>query len=74
VNVAQIRRAKSTAQVEFMSKQPNIVFIIADDHAAKAISCYGAGINQTPHHDRIAEEGMRFDPTERQTPSFTAGS
>jgi arylsulfatase A-like enzyme len=44
-----------------MSKQPNIVFIMADDHAAKAISCYGAGINQTPHLDRLAEEGMRFD-------------
>ena len=44
-----------------MSKLPNIVFIMADDHAAKAISCYGAGINQTPHLDRLAEEGMRFD-------------
>ncbi len=44
-----------------MSKQPNIVFIMADDHAAKAISCYGGGINHTPHLDRIASEGMRFD-------------
>ncbi len=44
-----------------MSKQPNIVFIMADDHAARAISCYGGGINQTPHLDRLAEEGMRFD-------------
>ncbi|GAA5843772.1 hypothetical protein JCM11251_006803 [Rhodosporidiobolus azoricus] len=41
--------------------QPNILFIMADDHAAKAISCYGAGINSTPHLDRIANEGMRFD-------------
>ncbi len=44
-----------------MSKQPNIVFIMADDHASKAISCYGAGINQTPNLDRLATEGMRFD-------------
>jgi len=44
-----------------MTKQPNIIFIMADDHAAKAISCYGAGINQTPNIDRIANEGMRFD-------------
>ena len=44
-----------------MSKQPNIVFIMADDHASKAISCYGCGINYTPHIDRLAEEGMRFD-------------
>ncbi len=44
-----------------MSKQPNIVFIMADDHASKAISAYGGGINQTPHLDRLAVEGMRFD-------------
>lgn len=42
------------------AKQPNILFIMADDHASKAIGCYGAGINQTPHLDRIAEEGMRL--------------
>ncbi|KAH7234644.1 N-acetylglucosamine-6-sulfatase [Fusarium redolens] len=43
------------------SQPPNILFIMADDHAAKAISCYGAGINKTPNLDRIANEGMRFD-------------
>ncbi|CAK7233474.1 hypothetical protein SBRCBS47491_008621 [Sporothrix bragantina] len=41
--------------------QPNIVFILADDHAAKAISCYGAGINHTPNMDRLAAEGMKFN-------------
>lgn len=40
--------------------RPNIVFIMADDHAAKAISCYGSGLNQTPNIDRIAENGVRF--------------
>ena len=44
-----------------MPEQPNILFIMADDHASKAISCYGAGINQTPNLDRIAEEGMRLN-------------
>lgn len=34
---------------------------MADDHASKAISCYGAGINHTPHLDRLAEQGMRFN-------------
>jgi arylsulfatase A-like enzyme len=42
-------------------KRPNIVFILADDHAAKAISCYGYSINRTPNIDRIAQEGVRFD-------------
>ena len=41
--------------------RPNILFIMADDHSAKAIGCYGAGINTTPHIDRIAKEGVRLD-------------
>ncbi|GAB7361559.1 hypothetical protein MBLNU230_g1611t1 [Neophaeotheca triangularis] len=44
-----------------MKVPPNILFIMADDHAAKAISAYGAGINRTPHLDRLAAEGARFD-------------
>jgi len=42
-------------------KKPNILFIMSDDHAAHAISCYGSNINQTPHLDRLASEGMLFD-------------
>lgn len=42
-------------------KPPNILFIMSDDHAAHAISCYGSRINQTPNLDRLAAEGMRFD-------------
>jgi len=42
-----------------MSK-PNILFIMTDDHAAHAMSCYGSRINQTPNLDRIAQGGMRF--------------
>ena len=41
--------------------RPNILFIMSDDHASHAISAYGSRINQTPHIDRIASEGMRFD-------------
>src|SRR5262249_42251566 len=40
--------------------RPNILYIMADDHAAHAISAYGSKINQTPHIDRIAKGGMRF--------------
>ncbi|MBN1348219.1 sulfatase [candidate division KSB1 bacterium] len=42
-------------------RAPNIVFIMTDDHAAHALSCYGSRINRTPNLDRIADEGMRFD-------------
>jgi arylsulfatase A-like enzyme len=41
--------------------RPNILFIMSDDHAAHAISAYGSRINRTPHLDRLAEAGMRFD-------------
>jgi arylsulfatase A-like enzyme len=41
--------------------RPNILFIFSDDHASAAISAYGAGMNETPHIDRLAREGMLFD-------------
>ncbi|NIK78329.1 arylsulfatase A-like enzyme [Paenibacillus castaneae] len=42
-------------------KRPNILFIMSDDHAAHAMSCYDSKINETPNIDRIAKEGMRMD-------------
>lgn len=42
-------------------RRPNILFIMTDDHAAHAMSCYGSRINKTPNLDRIARDGMRFD-------------
>lgn len=42
-------------------KQPNILFIMTDDHAAHAMSCYGSKINTTPQMDRLADMGARFD-------------
>jgi len=42
-------------------KRPNILFIMSDDHASHAMSCYGSKINQTPNLDRISNGGMRFD-------------
>ena len=41
--------------------QPNILYIMSDDHAAHAISAYGSKINKTPNIDRIANEGMKLD-------------
>jgi len=41
-------------------KRPNILFIMTDDHAAAAMSCYGSRINKTPNLDRLASEGMLF--------------
>jgi len=38
--------------------RPNIIFIMADDHAAHAISAYGSRVNRTPNIDRLAQQGM----------------
>ena len=43
------------------SKQANIIYIMTDDHASHAMSCYDSKINKTPNLDRIANEGMRFN-------------
>ena len=40
--------------------RPNILYIMSDDHAYQAISCYGTGLNKTPNIDRLAQEGVRF--------------
>jgi arylsulfatase A-like enzyme len=42
-------------------ERPNIVLIMTDDHAYQAISAYGSILNNTPHIDRLAAEGMRLD-------------
>ena len=44
-----------------VSDRPNIIFIMSDDHASHALSCYGSRINKTANLDRLANEGMRFD-------------
>jgi arylsulfatase A-like enzyme len=42
-------------------RQPNIVFIMVDDLGKEWISAYGATDIETPHIDRLAREGLRFD-------------
>ncbi len=49
-----------SAAVATPASRPNIVFIMADDHATHAISAYGSRVNETPSIDRLAREGMLF--------------
>ncbi|MCA9733998.1 MAG: sulfatase [Deferribacteres bacterium] len=53
---AVIGQEKQTAS----AIQPNILFIMADDHARQAISAYDSTLIRTPNLDRLAHEGMRF--------------
>lgn len=51
----------SCAEKPQQQKQPNILFIMTDDHTTQAMSCYGGTLLQTPNMDRLAREGMRLD-------------
>ena len=42
-------------------KRPNVVLIIADDMARGDCGAYGNRHIKTPHIDRLARDGMRFD-------------
>lgn len=41
-------------------KQPNILFIMTDDHSRHAISAYGSQLISTPNLDFLAANGTRF--------------
>ncbi len=43
------------------NKQPNILFILADDLGKEWISAYGAEDISTPNIDKLANQGIRFD-------------
>lgn len=50
-----------TAVAAQPARRPNIVLMIADDLAWDDIGAFGHPTLQTPHIDRLAREGMRFD-------------
>ena len=47
--------------------KPNVLFIAIDD-LAPALRCYGNLIAKTPHIDRLAASGVRFDRAYNQLP------
>lgn len=44
-----------------MTRRPNFLFIITDQHRADHLGCYGNPIVRTPHIDGIAARGTRWD-------------
>lgn len=42
-------------------EKPNVIVIMADDLGYGDLSCYGATEFETPHIDRLAAEGVRFE-------------
>lgn len=49
-------------------QKPNVLFIIADDLTATAVSSYENQACQTPHIDQLASEGMRYTRAYTQFP------
>ena len=52
--------AAAAAPPDVSTLRPNILFIMSDDHAQRAISAYGGDLAVTPNIDRIADEGALF--------------
>jgi arylsulfatase A-like enzyme len=50
----------TVASTVLASDRPNFLFIMSDDHATRATSCYDDTLIDTPNIDRLANEGMRF--------------
>ena len=44
-----------------MSRQPNFVLFVTDQHRADYLGCYGHPVLKTPHIDSIAARGVSFD-------------
>ena len=42
------------------ARQPNIIFILADDLSYRDLSCFGQELFVTPHIDRLGAEGRIF--------------
>lgn len=59
--LAPVLDAKETPE------KPNVLFISVDDLAA-SLRCYGDLIARTPHIDRLAATGVRFDRAYNQLP------
>ncbi len=54
------------------AKKMNVLLIVGDDHAASALGCYGNPRIKTPHLDKLAAGGMRFERAYCNSPVCTA--
>lgn len=58
----------AAARADSPPHRPNIIFILVDDLRWDELGCTGHPFVKTPHIDRIAREGVRFDNAFATTP------
>lgn len=51
-----------------MTRKPNFLYIMVDQHRADWLGCYGHPVVKTPNIDALAEKGTRFDEFHVATP------
>ncbi len=60
-NSAKAPSVQPVAQARPLNaRQPNIVFILADDLGYKDLGCYGSTFYDTPNLDKLAKQGVLF--------------
>lgn len=64
--------AGAAAQAVTAPRRPNLLFILADDHAGYVLGCDGNAIARTPHLDRLAVQSTRFAAHYCNSPVCTA--
>lgn len=52
---------RQAGETQNEGRKPNIIFVFADQMRSHVLGCYGNEQVSTPHIDRIADEGARFD-------------
>lgn len=49
-------------------RRPNVLIFLVDDLGQRDIGAYGSTFHETPHADRLAREGLRFDAAYASAP------
>jgi len=60
--------ARSFGAEKRQARRPNILWIMLDDGRADAVGCYGKPWARTPHLDKLAARGVRFETAVVQNP------
>ncbi|MGX1928361.1 sulfatase-like hydrolase/transferase [Flagellimonas sp. 2504JD4-2] len=60
-SIVLILGCKPNTSPQKVERRPNIILIMADDLGYETLGVYGSDSYKTPHLDRLANEGMRFE-------------